>query len=826
MPLPGTITGATDPARLQHGLVYTDGTLVNSPAAHVLVIGVGAYQSAEFATPLKTTIRSARELADWFVADGKARFANASHRLGSVAVVLSETTEKSGAPPTDYAGGPVPRATQEHTAAAVAAWVARINTHKDNLAILYVASHGSSFQKRTAFLLEDYGTREFMVTHGMSEIEQFIGALELAKPIRQLLLFDCCRTPTSMSLPWDEELGKLIALKRDPNDHGEARRQWVICSTVLGDYAEGLTDGRTLFNMALLESLNGVAGDTSAEGWPVRPGVLVDKIDRILGLHRLPDGKPQLPAGRMAGSFEITFPGESTDVPVYITLDDTVEWPDTRIALTVDGAAQPPIVGARGQSPFHLQRMPERAMVEAKAERGNITIGEINATKVRAPATFLTISKSAPVIRHYQPGYKPEGITIRVIGPMAVHNGAIAIIADRSERATPSQEVLVDLADQHDPNPTATGVYLSPGEYTVTVRLPDGSSQMLDFTLHNAEWLELKFAAAQSPREWVAAAAIVGAIKEEVSAPAGLRQDAGAALESYGTLSLEPALPPVIDVSTEVVGALSCLLEPRPQGEAPITLSKVRSDERFERYEVRDTRPSRFVMLSDSPASAWIPPVFVRIAASDGREELAVLPSLGRDGRETVGGWMPAVLVDRQAPANEPVTTVVVEDRRWAALLGFVGSRDFAAGDKLLGPGMSQQAIDALRDKVSNPLAAIAGALIAVANSSPDIDKTWDPWLVNLTNWFPDLPDGPIILGRRRMMRARSPEQIDEARGHFMQGFDRGVPVYSLSVDWLARGLENLPGDDPDLNNRRRAARTLANRVDSGRAFTVVRSKG
>jgi hypothetical protein len=60
-----------------------------------------------------------------------------------------------------------------------------------------------------------------------------------------------------------------------------------------------------------------------------------------------------------------------------------------------------------------------------------------------------------------------------------------------------------------------------------------------------------------------------------------------------------------------------------------------------------------------------------------------------------------------------------------------------------------------MADKLSNPLAAVAGALIAVAASNPDVEQTWDPWLANIANWFSDIPDGPIVLGRRLLMRAR-----------------------------------------------------------------------
>src|SRR5262249_17468039 len=126
-------------------------------------------------------------------------------------------------------------------------------------------------------------------------------------------------------------------------------------------------------------------------------------------------------------------------------------------------------------------------------------------------------------------------------------------------------------------------------------------------------------------------------------------------------------------------------------------------------------------------------------------------------------------------------------------------SREIAAGTKLLDSGLDEAAVAAMADKASNPLAAVAGALIAVSASNPDIEKRWDPWLENIARWFVGIPDGPILLGRRLLMRARTEQQVAEARRWLVEGFRRGVPFYSLAVDWLARGLESIPGDDADL---------------------------
>jgi hypothetical protein len=273
-------------------------------------------------------------------------------------------------------------------------------------------------------------------------------------------------------------------------------------------------------------------------------------------------------------------------------------------------------------------------------------------------------------------------------------------------------------------------------------------------------------------------------------------------------------------MSVEIAGAVSIDLDIRPRAEVDMTIEAGPDDGRFVRFNVHDRTPSRF--LHGNP-SAWVPPTFARITSTDGRIELAVIPSLGNFGEHTIGGWRPSLLVDREAAKTDHLTTVIVEDSKWAGLLGFLGSRDIAVGVKLLDSGLGHAAVDALGDKLSNPIAAVAGALIAVADASPDIEKQWDPWLENLTDWFRGIPDSAIIRGRRLLMRARSDEAISEARKWFTEGFERGVPFYSLSVDWLARGLESIPGNDDTLLAMRKAARQLSSRVDPTHTFTVIR---
>lgn len=794
MPIPDYILKPDDPAR-DIGIVYRDISLSSEPAAHVLIIGVAAYRSTRYKHLLKTATISAREVADWFIDDAKARFANPDCRLGSVAIILSETADTAKA---IYAGGEVPRATFDGTKAAVRAWVQRINTHKDNLAILYVASHGESFLNRTTFLLEDFGTDSLDATAGMAEVEQFMGSLENATPIRQLLLFDCCRNPTSEKLPWNEPMGnKLISLTRQPNDHGEPRKQWVICSTSLGEYAGGLATGPTLFNMALIDALNGVASDTSTEGWPVRPGLLVDKIDRILALHRLPEEKAQTPGGRLAGTFEITYPGEQLDVPIYITLDDPAEWVDSTINITIDGKPNDPITGLEGQSPFHICRSPELSEIQVEAEHHGTSLGKVKA-KVRAPALFLKIKKSTESFvtevgqlstsRDLIPSAQ---MVISVNSPARVLKGAVATIVQHDAPNSTEKEIVVDLGSQKT-------IDLEPGNFTTTLRTPDGHIQTREVTLGENQIQQVQFATLNSPHEWMSSATVVGAIKPFI----------------YDEATEN------LNISVTIAGTVSVSLDIRQTDDAEMSIEAGPHDNRFLRYEVNDNFPSRFE--PNMELLPWKLPVFSRITCENGREELAVIPSLGHYGRHTTGGWTPSLLVDRKTTPDDLMTTVIVDDDQWNGLLGFLGSRDFVMGTRLLDSGLGQSATEALYDKVSNPLAAVAGALIVVAAAAPDIETHWDPWLMNLANWFNNIPDGPIILGRRLLMLSRTEDHIAQARHWFTEGYRRGVPYYSLSIDWLARGLDSIPGDDDALIEMRKTARYLSNRVDPTRTFTVI----
>jgi hypothetical protein len=221
----------------------------------------------------------------------------------------------------------------------------------------------------------------------------------------------------------------------------------------------------------------------------------------------------------------------------------------------------------------------------------------------------------------------------------------------------------------------------------------------------------------------------------------------------------------------------------------------------------------RFVRLRAQGVTAWLPnpgrsdeaPVWVE-ARGAGWREVAFVPSFGSSG------WDSEVLVDTIPPHGSrliPHTT----DPQWTPLLAFLGRRDFpnmAEALAELGEGTIR---DAVWGKRSNPLAAAAGVLSAVACGPIEKAGLDEKWLRNLTEWFPGLPDGPVALARHLQRERR----MDAAREAYALALSRGIPVFSLAVDWLAEGLGALraPGRDEALRWSRMA--------DSLRGFTVLR---
>jgi hypothetical protein len=246
------------------------------------------------------------------------------------------------------------------------------------------------------------------------------------------------------------------------------------------------------------------------------------------------------------------------------------------------------------------------------------------------------------------------------------------------------------------------------------------------------------------------------------------------------------------------------------------------SNARFHRFGVEDTLDQRYpAAWSGGPAGEADLPLWADIRGP-GWHERAFVPSQGvagryafRDLQGEADPWRAGLVVDLFPPGGRSHAAGFVTSGLWGGLLAFLARRDFEGGATALAALAERTSLrDAVLGKVQNPLAATAAALIAVATGQTGALDIPEDWLANLAQWFPGLPDGPVILARMRMRAGRPAGDLLD------QALARGVPVHSLAVDWLAEALA-MTGH-PAAG----AARARARATDPTRAYTVTRITG
>jgi hypothetical protein len=166
----------------------------------------------------------------------------------------------------------------------------------------------------------------------------------------------------------------------------------------------------------------------------------------------------------------------------------------------------------------------------------------------------------------------------------------------------------------------------------------------------------------------------------------------------------------------------------------------------------------------------------------------------------------------RQGPTGSPIS-VAVRDELVGAGLAYMstGALDKAA---LMFADVQRM----LFAKVENPLAAAAAGYVLIGTERATQRQMWDPWLENLRRWFPDLADGAIVLGARRLIQG----DINAARELLLEGYERGLPAYTLGLSWLVDGLAAFP-DDPRCAAAVQNVRRVCWQVDMREPFVVLR---
>ena len=199
--------------------------------------------------------------------------------------------------------------------------------------------------------------------------------------------------------------------------------------------------------------------------------------------------------------------------------------------------------------------------------------------------------------------------------------------------------------------------------------------------------------------------------------------------------------------------------------------------------------------------------VYLRLTAGD-KSFLATVPTWESSAVEIL-------LNLRAGPTGSPVS-VAVRSLSWGAALGYLSSGSLHKAAALFPAEAS------MRPEHMDPLVVAASGYVLVGTRSDDRWEPWGPWLGNLRTGFPTVSDGAVLWGVHRLQTSRTAEDLDDAREALLEGYRRGLPVYTLGLAWLMDGLSSFP-DDPGCAEAFQQVRQLCWQVDMSQPFVVLR---
>jgi len=218
-------------------------------------------------------------------------------------------------------------------------------------------------------------------------------------------------------------------------------------------------------------------------------------------------------------------------------------------------------------------------------------------------------------------------------------------------------------------------------------------------------------------------------------------------------------------------------------------------------------------------------PRSIAIVERKGVAEAVMLPVPWRT-HEGIARFEIAAPHDPTAPLG-----LSINDSDFGAMVGYLGSGALPTAQQMLEPTGDLMATvgPVLFGKVRNPFAAVAAAAVLVQAETTGERQKWDDWIDNLATWFPDIPDGEILRGVRRLALARVPADLDDVRQTFAGALRRGLPIFASVARSFVQALNTLVGDQSvdsselEADGAYAAVRDTMRRVQVRQAFTVLR---
>lgn len=187
-----------------------------------------------------------------------------------------------------------------------------------------------------------------------------------------------------------------------------------------------------------------------------------------------------------------------------------------------------------------------------------------------------------------------------------------------------------------------------------------------------------------------------------------------------------------------------------------------------------------------------------------------------------------------------PGLRIVVDDPGMNSILGFLQSGDLDSAERL-----TRLSLEYLYEKDLNPYAAAAGAYALVhVPGAADASEPWPRWIRHLSNRFPDIPDGPILLATLLLQRGAGELAVgrpgssaehdragfEECRRLLLRAVCSGPPIFRLGLRLLAENLEIVRGLEREyglatgeLDRAAELVRWMSLRVDTSQPFTALK---
>lgn len=301
----------------------------DAPGTHVLIIGVGYYQHLRGGPDMRNGVHmglgilesppiSAMRLARWMVGDEAAAggLNNPNAPLTTLEILVSSRHEER----LNVAGVPheIERASLPQVQNGFDRWLEEIQSHPNNVGVLYFCGHGVMGNgPEHILLLDDYGSvknRPFQT--GSFDLPNTVRALWRQVRAQLYIFIDACRT-------YERRVSDLMGARPAPllGDSASTaninRGTTQIESAGEGLPAYGDANGVSRFTDALLQALNGYCGapQPGTPFWLVNGSALSQTVPKLLAIvNKERGGEPQACTPHSSGAVDLPL-HQTTQVP-------------------------------------------------------------------------------------------------------------------------------------------------------------------------------------------------------------------------------------------------------------------------------------------------------------------------------------------------------------------------------------------------------------------------------------------------------------------------------------------------------------------------------